>query len=99
MLQWIVHKNWSNWNFMHFLALWTYWSFINTTIIFTPFQLLYGIEVILLIECEIPSLKIAIKFLPDTTDPKKRLSYLEKLEETYKDVTTTNEVHEFLVKA
>eukprot|EP00253_Pinus_taeda_P035171 PITA_35171 len=50
---------------------------------FTPFQLVYGLEVTLPIECEIPSLKIVIEFLPDTTPVEKHLLYLERLDETH----------------
>jgi hypothetical protein len=55
--------------------------------------LVYGIEVILLLECEMPSLKLAIKLILDRIELKKRLIYLEKLDETHIDVITTNEVH------
>lgn len=47
---------------------------------FTPFQLLYGIEAVLPIECEIPSVKLAIELLPNTLELEKRLIYLEKLD-------------------
>eukprot|EP00253_Pinus_taeda_P004833 PITA_04833 len=48
----------------------------------TPFQLVYGLEATLPIECEIPSLKIAVELLPDTTPVEERLLYLERLDET-----------------
>lgn len=38
----------------------------------------------LLIECEIPSLKLAIKLLPNTTPIEERLLYLERLGETHR---------------
>eukprot|EP00253_Pinus_taeda_P030452 PITA_30452 len=49
---------------------------------FTPFQLVYGLEATLPIECEIPSLKLAIELLPETTPIEERLLYLERLDET-----------------
>eukprot|EP00253_Pinus_taeda_P008535 PITA_08535 len=49
---------------------------------FTPFQLVYGLEATLPIECEIPSLKLAVEFLPDTTPVEEHLLYLERLDET-----------------
>eukprot|EP00253_Pinus_taeda_P036128 PITA_36128 len=49
---------------------------------FTPFQLVYGLEATLPIECEIPSLKIAIELLPNTTLVEERVLYLERLDET-----------------
>ena len=49
---------------------------------FTPFQLVYGLEATLHIECEIPSLKIVVKLLPNTLPEEERLLYLERLDET-----------------
>eukprot|EP00253_Pinus_taeda_P025965 PITA_25965 len=49
---------------------------------FTPFQLVYGLEATLPIECEIPSLKLAVELLPETTPVEERLLYLERLDET-----------------
>jgi hypothetical protein len=43
-----------NWNTMIFSALWAYQTSIKTTTIFTPFQLVYGLEFVLPIESEIP---------------------------------------------
>jgi hypothetical protein len=54
---------------------------------FTLFQLVYGVEAILLIECEIPSLKLAIELLPNTSTEEERLLYLMRLEETRRDAT------------
>ena len=50
---------------------------------FTPFQLVYELEATLPIECEIPSLKLAVELLPNTTLVEERLLYLERLDETY----------------
>ena len=48
----------------------------------TPFSLMYGIEAILLIEFEVPSLHIAIEnCLDDSTSLKDRLAWLESLNE------------------
>eukprot|EP00253_Pinus_taeda_P017204 PITA_17204 len=41
-----------------------------------------GLEATLPIECEIPSLKLAVKLLPNTTLVEERLLYLERLDET-----------------
>eukprot|EP00253_Pinus_taeda_P022918 PITA_22918 len=49
---------------------------------FSPFQLVYRLEATLPIECEIPSLKLAVELLPDTTPVEERLLYLEQLDET-----------------
>ena len=34
---------------------------------FTPFQLVHGVESVFPIECEIPSLKLDVELLPDTS--------------------------------
>ena len=60
-----MHK--SNWHLMMFPALWDYRTSVKDATGFTPFQLVYGLEATLPIECEIPSLKLAIDFLPNTT--------------------------------
>lgn len=66
---------------------------------FTPFQLVYGVESTLLIECEIPSLKLYMYLLLDTTPHEEQLLYLKKLDETLWDATIGNEVHKKSVKA
>jgi hypothetical protein len=66
---------------------------------FTPFQLVYGIEVILPIECEIPSLNLAVKILPNTTDEEECMLYLMQLDKTRPDVTLVIETQKKCVKA
>ena len=34
---------------------------------FSPYQLVHGVESVLPVECEIPSLKLAVELLPDTS--------------------------------
>ena len=53
----------------------------KTTMGFSPFQLVHGVEAVTPIECEISSLKIAIHVLPDTTELEERLVHLEHLDE------------------
>ena len=55
-------------------------------------------EAVTLVECEIPSLKIAIHVLPDTTKLEERLLHLENLYEQHRDALTTNEAHKNRVK-
>jgi hypothetical protein len=55
--------------------------YVNTAIGFSPFQLVYGLEAALPIECQIPSLKLEIHLLPDTSPLEERLLYLEQLNE------------------
>jgi hypothetical protein len=59
-----IHKK--IWHTMLFSALWAYQTFVKSATGFTPFQLVYGLEAILPIECEIPSLKLAVELLPNT---------------------------------
>ena len=43
---------------------------------------MYGLEATLPVECEIPSLNLAVELLPDTSPEEERLLYLERLDET-----------------
>jgi hypothetical protein len=54
---------------------------VNTSTGFSPFHLVHGVESILPIECKIPSLKLEIELLPDTSDLEKCLIHLEHLDE------------------
>jgi hypothetical protein len=58
----------------------------------------YGLEAIFPIECEIPSLKLAVQLLPKTSTLEERIVELEKLDETLRDVATTNKAHKHCVK-
>ena len=66
---------------MLFSVLWAYRTSVKTSTGFTPFQLVYGLEVVLPIECEIPSLQMAIELLPATSEEEKCLLYLAQLDE------------------
>ena len=70
-----------NWHIMLYLALWAYRTAVKTTIGFSPYQLVHGVEFVLLVECEIPSLEIAIELLLDTSALEERLVHLEQLDE------------------
>jgi hypothetical protein len=61
---------------MLFSALWAYRASVKSATGFTPFQSVYGMEAILPIECEIPSLKLAVELLPNTSSKEERLLYL-----------------------
>jgi hypothetical protein len=45
---------------MLFLTLWAYRTSVKSATGFMPFRLVYGMEAIPPIECEIPSLKLAV---------------------------------------
>jgi transposase InsO family protein len=81
MLQWMVGKHKSSWHVHLFSALWAYRTSAKTATGFTPFQLVYGLEAVLPIEFEIPSLRLTIKLLPHTIDEEHRLLYLSHLDE------------------
>ena len=98
MLQRMVGKHKSNWHIQLFSTLWAYRTTAMTTIGFTPFQLVYGLEAVLPIECEIPSLKLTVELLPNTTKEEQRLLYLSHLDEIRQDATLANKSHQKRIK-
>eukprot|EP00253_Pinus_taeda_P030187 PITA_30187 len=66
---------------------------------FTPFQLVYGLEAILLVQCEILSLELAVNLLPGTSEEEARLLELIHLDETRRDAASANKAHKKRVKA
>jgi hypothetical protein len=80
-----IHK--TSWHMLFFLALWAYQTSVKSATGFTPFRLVYGVEAILPIECEIPSLKLAVELLPNTSTKEERLLYLMRSDETRHDAT------------
>ena len=66
---------------------------------FTPFQLVYKLEVFLPIECEIPSLKLAIKILPNNSTKEECFLYLTNLNKTRWDASLDNESHKKWIRA
>jgi hypothetical protein len=75
-----IHK--TSWHTMLFSALWAYRRSVKSATGFTPFQLVYGVESILPIECKIPYLKLVVEILPNTSTEEECLLYLMRLEET-----------------
>jgi hypothetical protein len=92
-----IHK--TSWHTMLFSALWAYRTSVKSATGFTPFQLVYGLEVVLPIECEIPSLKLAVQLLPNTSAEEERLLYLTQLDETRRDATLVIETQKKCVKS
>jgi hypothetical protein len=72
---------------MLYPALWEYRTSINTSIGLSHFQLVHGVDSILLIECEISSLKLAIEILLDTFNLEEHLVHLECLDEKHRDAS------------
>jgi hypothetical protein len=92
-----IHK--TSWQTMLFLTLWAYRTSVKYATGFTPFRLVYGVEAILPIECEIPSLKLAVELLPNTSTKEERLLYLMQLDKTRRDATLVIEAQKKRVKA
>ena len=59
---------------------------------------MYELEATLFIECEIPSLKLVVELLPNTTVEEELFLYLSKLNESRQDYTLANEVHKWWIK-
>eukprot|EP00253_Pinus_taeda_P024724 PITA_24724 len=60
---------------------------------FTLFQLVYGLEAVLPVQCEISSLKLAVDLLPGTSEEEAHFLELIHLDETHRDAALANEVH------
>jgi len=84
---------------MLFSVLWAYRTTVKTSTGFTPFQLVYDLEAVLPIECEILSLQMAIELLPATSEEERHLLYLAQLDENRRDVALANEAHAKCIKA
>jgi transposase InsO family protein len=75
-----VHDSKKDWDSKLVATLWAYRTTYKVTTCATPFSLVYGIEAILPIEFEIPSLRIAInERLDESQSLKDRLKRLEGL--------------------
>ena len=83
---------------MLYPALWAYRTAVKTATGFSPYQLMHGVESILPVECEIPSLKLAVELLPDTSPLEDRLVHLEQLYEQRRDALVALEVNKCHVK-
>jgi len=84
---------------MLFSALWAYRTSVKTSTGLTPFQLVYGLEAVLPIECEIPSLQMAVELLSATSKEEKSLLYLAQLDENRRNVALAIETHTKCMKA
>eukprot|EP00253_Pinus_taeda_P006729 PITA_06729 len=99
MIRRIIGIHRSNWHNMLFSALWAYRTSVKTSTGFTPFQLVYGLEAVLPVKCEIPSLRMAIELLPATSEEERRLLYLAQLDENRRDAALAIKSHAKRVKA
>ena len=99
ILKCTINASRSNWHIMLYPALWAYRTNVKTATGFSPFQLIHGVVSVTPIKCEIPSLRIVIHVLPDTTKLEECLLHLEHLDEHRRDVLTTNQAHKNRVKS
>ena len=83
---------------MLYHTLWAYRTVVKTATSFSPLQLVHGVESVLPIECEIPSLKLAVDILPETYTLEEPLVHLEKLDEQHRDALVALEVNKHPVK-
>ncbi|XP_071923111.1 uncharacterized protein [Coffea arabica] len=82
LLKKIVDKSKRDWHLRIREALWAYRTTFRTPTQATPYALVYGVEAILPLECQIPSLRIAIQErLSEENNVRFRLEELEALDE------------------
>jgi hypothetical protein len=98
MIQCMVGENKTSWHIQLFSSLWDYCTSVKTVIGFTPFHLVNGIEVVLPIECEIPSLKCKVELLPHTSTEEELFLHLTRLDETHCDSSLINETYQKQIK-
>ena len=83
---------------MLYPALWMYRTGVKTATGFSPYQFVHGVESVFPVECEIPSLKLTVELLPDTSPLEERLVHLEKLDEQRRDALVAIKVNKRRVK-
>ena len=71
---------------------------VKTTIGFSPYYLVHGVESVLPVEWKIPSLKLVVELLPDTSALEERFLHLEKLDEQPRDDLMALELNKCLIK-
>ena len=83
ILRKIVNENQTDWDTKLQSALWAYHTTYKTNIRTTPFRLAFRLEAVMLVEFQIPSLRIQVKErLSEKESEKIRLATLCELEET-----------------
>ena len=83
---------------MLYPALWDYRTVVKTAMSFSPYQLVHGVELVLPVECKIPSLKLAIELLPNTTPLEERFVHPDQLDKQHRDSLVALEVNKRRVK-
>ena len=99
MLQRMIWVHKQSWNLIMYSGLWAYLTSVKNAIGFTPFQLVYGMEAIFSIQCDISSLKLVIYLLLNTSNEEACFLELIHLDETRHDVALANKVHKKRINA
>jgi len=94
MIQRMVGANKTSWHLQIFSVLQAYHTSVKTSTGFTPFPLVYGIKVVLPIECEIPSLKLKVELLLHNSTEEECFLHLTRLDETRCDVAVINKMYQ-----
>ncbi|KAL0394676.1 UNVERIFIED_CONTAM: hypothetical protein Slati_4433800 [Sesamum latifolium] len=81
LLKKVVVKSNRDWHERIGEALWVYRTTVRTPTQSTPYALIYGVEAVLPLEQQIPSLRIAIQGLTEEENARLRLEELEALDE------------------
>jgi len=95
----MVGENKTSWHLQLFFALWAYYTSVKNANGFTPFQLVYGVEAVLPIECDIPLLKLTVELPSHTSVEEERFLYLTKLDEICRDATLVNKMYQKRMKS
>ena len=95
----MVSRSKNNWHTIRYPTLWEWQNLVKTTARFTTFQPVHGVEDILPIEYEFPSLKLVIENLLNTSQLEECLFYLQQLDGHKRDVIATKEEHIIHMKA
>ena len=83
---------------MLYPAMWAYRTMVKIATGFSPYQFVHGVESVLLVECEIPSLKLDVEHLLETAALEERLVHLEQLDKQHRDALVALEVNKHRVK-
>ncbi|XP_019176554.1 PREDICTED: uncharacterized protein LOC109171913 [Ipomoea nil] len=97
LLKKVVSKSKRDWHIRMEEALWAYRTTYRTPTQSTPYSLVYGVEAVLPLERQIPSLRLAIQEgLTDEENAKLRLAELEALDEKRLPIIVTRKTgHKF----
>ncbi|KAL3527706.1 hypothetical protein ACH5RR_012362 [Cinchona calisaya] len=80
LLKKVIDKSKRDWYQRIGEALWAYRTTFRTPTQATPYALVYGVEAVIPLECQIPSLRIAVQGLNEEDNARLRLEELEVLD-------------------